>query len=249
MRANPVADFLRCLAVAVLFGCLLPHGASAQQGDLHEQADEVLSQGDIQRDAPLAERARSQAQDVAQDPSLQHQPPRPSADIPDPPRLPIPGTLFLYLLIGTLAVCACLVLYHLLRTYAPGRRAWSKAGQVVTVAAEAIPPAAGEAPLPPLDEIERLARAGAYAEAIHLMLLRALEALRQRLGASWAKSLTSREIVRRSELPGTDRQALKVLVGAVEICRFGGQQANEQVYRACLDHYRSIGGDSRMAPA
>ncbi|HNB26326.1 MAG TPA: DUF4129 domain-containing protein [Alphaproteobacteria bacterium] len=249
MRPIPVAASLRCLAFAVLLGCLLPPAAAAQQGDLHEEADEILSQGDIQRDAPLAEQARSQAQDVAQDPTLQHNPPPPVADAPPKPLpLPIPGNLFLYVLIGTLAVCACLVLYHLIRTYAPGRRAWSKADQAVMLEIAAIP-APGEAPLPPLDEIERLARAGAYAEAIHLMLLRALETLRRRLGTSWAKSLTSREIVRRSELPGTDRQALKVLVGAVEICRFGGQQANEQIYRACLDHYRSIGGDAQGVPA
>ena len=38
------------------------------------------------------------------------------------------------------------------------------------------------------------------------MLLRALEALRRRLGTSWAKSLTSREIARRSEL-AADRPA------------------------------------------
>ena len=249
MRPIPVAASLRCLAIAVLLGCLPPPAAQAQQGDLREQADEILSEGDIQRDAPLAERARSQAQDVAQDPTLQHEPPTPTVDTPPTlPAIPIPANLFLYLLIGTLVVCACLVVYHLYRTYAPGRRAWSKADQVVTVAAAAIA-TPGEAPLPPLDEIERLARAGAYAEAIHLMLLRALETLRRRLGTSWAKSLTSREIVRRSELPGTDRQALKVLVGAVEICRFGGQQANEQIYRACLDHYRSIGGEAQMAPA
>jgi hypothetical protein len=80
------------------------------------------------------------------------------------------------------------------------------------------------------------------------MLLRALEALRRRLGASWAKSLTSREIVRRTELPASDRGALKMLVGAVEISRFGGQSANEQIYRACLDQYRLIGG-SAMAQA
>lgn len=249
MRPIPVAASLRCLAIAVLLGCLPPPAAQAQQGDLREQADEILSEGDIQRDAPLAERARSQAQDVAQDPTLQHERPTPTVDTPPTlPAIPIPANLFLYLLIGTLVVCACLVVYHLYRTYAPGRRAWSKADQVVTVAAAAIA-TPGEAPLPPLDEIERLARAGAYAEAIHLMLLRALDTLRRRLGTSWAKSLTSREIVRRSELPGTDRQALKVLVGAVEICRFGGQQANEQIYRACLDHYRSIGGEAQMAPA
>ena len=39
----------------------------------------------------------------------------------------------------------------------------------------------------------------------------------------------------------TDRSALKMLVGAVEISRFGGQSANEQIYRACLDQYRLIG--------
>ena len=103
--------------------------------------------------------------------------------------------------------------------------------------------------MPGPDEIERLAMVGAYAEAIHLMLLRALEALRRRLGASWAKSLTSREIARRSELGPTDRSALKLLVGAVEISRFGGQNANEQIYRACLDQYRLIGGERRMAEA
>ena len=80
------------------------------------------------------------------------------------------------------------------------------------------------------------------------MLLRALEALRHRLGTSWAKSLTSREIARRSELAPTDRSALKMLVGAVEISKFGGKSANEQIYRACLDQYRLI-GESAMARA
>ena len=112
-----------------------------------------------------------------------------------------------------------------------------KVDQTLQVATQPIIRPAGDAPLPDLDEIERLARAGAFAEAIHLMLLRALEALRHRLGTSWAKSLTSREIARRTELAPTDRSALKMLVGAVEISRFGGQSANEQIYRACLDQY------------
>ena len=32
-----------------------------------------------------------------------------------------------------------------------------------------------------------------------------------------------------------------MLVGAVEISKFGGQSANEQIYRTCLDQYRLIG--------
>ena len=171
---------------------------------------------------------------------------------PPPPSnvsIPIPPEVFLYLLVAVLAIALCIVAYHLYGTYAFGRRvSKKKVDQPLQVATQPIMRPAGDAPLPDLDEIERLARAGAFAEAIHLMLLRALEALRHRLGTSWAKSLTSREIARRSELAPTDRSALKMLVGAVEISRFGGKNANEQIYRACLDQYRLI-GESGMARA
>ena len=218
--------------------------AWAQDTDAEEirnQAEQAIEGGDIQRDAPLAERVRQHAGDIAKDPSLQHEPPTRKAPPPESrTSIPIPPEIFLYLLIGVLAVALCIVAYHLYGTYAFGRRLSKKADQPLQVATQAIARPT-DVPLPDIDEIERLARAGAFAEAIHLMLLRALEALRRRLGTSWAKSLTSREIVRRSELPVSDRSALKVLVGAVEISRFGGHSANEQVYRACLDQYRLIG--------
>ncbi len=236
------------IAVALLWGAT--HFAAAQEsGDVRDQAEQVLEDDDIQRDAPLAERARQQASEIAQDPTLQHEPPA-SIDTPTPEKfsMPIPGDLFLYALLATLAVCIILAAYHLYRTYAPGRRGASVNSAALDVEARAIG-APAEDRVPDLDEIERLARAGAYADAIHLMLLRALEALRRRLGASWPKSLTSREITRRTELAATDRQALKVLVGAVEICRFGGQNANEQVYHTCLDHYRQIGFEQGAAAA
>jgi hypothetical protein len=235
----------------VLLACLttaIPAAADqAESGQIRDQTEQVLDKGDIQRDAPLAERVRQQSESIANDPSLQHD--RPEAEQPQPVNLPISGTLFTYLLLGTLGIALCIVAYHLVRTYAPNRRAWGKrADQPVDLVARAMA-VPGEERLPELDEIERLAMAGSYAEAIHLMLLRALEALRRRLGTSWAKSLTSREIARRAELGPTDRRALKMLVGAVEISRFGGQSANEQVYRACLDQYRLIGNQPGTAAA
>ena len=210
--------------------------------EIRSETENALERGDIQRDAPLAERVRQHTGDIAKDPSLQHEPPTPKAPPPKPSGgFPIPGEVFLYLLIAVLAVALCIVGYHLYGTYGFGRRvSKKKIDQPLQVATRPIAQTA-DAPLPDLDEIERLARSGAYAEAIHLMLLRALEALRRRLGTSWAKSMTSREITRRSELPASDRGALKMLVGAVEISRFGGQSANEQIYRACLDQYRLIG--------
>jgi len=230
-----------------------PASALADETDskqIRDQTERALDSDDIQRDAPLAERVRQKSQTVTEDPTLQHDKPAQS-EPPAPPnaKLRIPGDLFLYLLLGTLAVALCIVAYHLYRTYAPNKRAWSKrTDQPVDLIARPIARTA-EQPLPELDEIERLARAGAYAEAIHLMLLRALEALHRQLGTNWAKSMTSREIARRAELGPTDRRALKVLVGAVEISRFGGQNANEQVYRTCLDHYRLIGTEPKLVQA
>ena len=226
--------------------------AQAQDTDaeqIRNETEQALDGGDIQRDPPLAERVRQHAETIAKDPSLQHEPPSPKA-LPPPANvsIPIPPEIFLYLLVAVLAVALCIVGYHLYGTYAFGRRVSKKVDQTLQVTTQPIMRPAGDAPLPDLDEIERLARTGAFAEAIHLMLLRALEALRHRLGTSWAKSLTSREIARRSELAPTDRNALKMLVGAVEISRFGGKSANEQIYRACLDQYRLI-GESRMATA
>ncbi|WP_119299561.1 DUF4129 domain-containing protein [Dongia deserti] len=225
--------------------------ALADEADLQQirsQAERALEGGEIQRDAPLAERVRQQSESIAKDPTLQHEPPQPG-DPPDEARfsMPIPGDIVLYLLLTVLAVALCIVLYHLYRTYASGRRLTARdLNQPLELGSRPIARAVDER-LPDLDEIERLAVAGAYAEAVHLMLLRALEALRRRLGTSWAKSMTSREIARRSELPATDRQALKMLVGAVEISRFGGRSANEQIYRACLDQYRLIGSERGMA--
>ena len=241
------------LALAVLYtsGPEVIEQARAQNTDaeqIRDETEQALDRGDIQRDPPLAERVRQHAEDIAKDPSLQHEPPSPKAPPPNV-NIPIPPEVFLYLLVTVLVVALCIVAYHLYGTYAfGGRLSKKKVDQPLQVATQPIMRPAGDAPLPDLDEIERLARSGAFAEAIHLMLLRALEALRHRLGTSWAKSLTSREIARRSELAPTDRSALKMLVGAVEISKFGGKSANEQIYRACLDQYRLI-GESGMARA
>ena len=236
------------LALATLCTSEAAWAQDTDAEQIRTETEQAIEGGNIQSDPPLAERVRQHAENLAKDPSLQHEPPTPKAPAPSKVSVPIPPEIFLYLLIAVLAVALCIVAYHLYGTYARGRRVSNKVDQPLQVATQPIMRSPGDAPLPDLDEIERLARAGAYAEAIHLMLLRSLEALRRRLGTSWGKSLTSREIARRAELAPTDRSALKMLVGAVEISRFGGQSANEQIYRACLDQYRLI-GESQMAPA
>ena len=90
----------------------------------------------------------------------------------------------------------------------------------------------------PLDSAERLAAAGRFAEAIHVLLLETLSALSR--AAQLAPSLTSREIVARVPLPARARDALSGLVLAVEVSRFGGAAAGERDYHACLERFHAF---------
>lgn len=257
-RIAGIRAVARCAAIVVAFGLSLPIALAQESSgepsdsEIRSQAEQALDAGDMQRNAPSEQAVRKQAAETAQDPTIQHDPPD-AVEPEAPPFVPpmtglISGQFFLYLLLTVLAICLIIVIVHLFRTYAPNRRAASDADAALDVGASPVA-TAGELAPPELDEIERLARAGKYTEAIHLMLLRTLDLLRRRLGVNWATSLTSREIARRVELGPTDRRALKVLVGAVEISRFGGHGVNEKIYLDCLDHYRLIGVDLRKAAA
>jgi hypothetical protein len=102
-------------------------------------------------------------------------------------------------------------------------------------------PAAPGSPAPrvgraPLVAAEALAAEGRFAEAIHVLLLRTLEALAARRGAL-APSATSREILRGVALGGDARSALEGLVVAVEVSHFGGAVPGEADWRSCLDAF------------
>ena len=91
----------------------------------------------------------------------------------------------------------------------------------------------------PLDEAERLAAAGRFSEAIHLILLRFLAELRHWANLTIADSLTSREILRKDAVPPPTREALGILIGAVELCHFGGRRGDEKLFRHCADTYHA----------
>jgi len=88
----------------------------------------------------------------------------------------------------------------------------------------------------PLDAAETLAAEGRFAEAIHVLLLKTLEALAARRGAL-APSSTSREILRGAALEAEARSALEGLVVAVEVSHFGGASPGEEDWRSCLDAF------------
>ena len=53
-------------------------------------------------------------------------------------------------------------------------------------------------------------------------------------------SLTSREILRRAQLPGEAKTAFGGLVAAVEITLFGQQVANLATYQLCRENSRRV---------
>ena len=86
-------------------------------------------------------------------------------------------------------------------------------------------------------EAEELARLGRYVEAMHVLLLQSLAEMRRRLGISIADSLTSREILRRVELPDRGRASLGAIIQQVERTYFGEQGADLADYNTCRDSF------------
>ena len=83
------------------------------------------------------------------------------------------------------------------------------------------------------NEADALAAQGRYDEAMHVLLLRAVGELREKLRLSIADSLTAREIERRAPLDVSGKGAFSRIVRAVEHALFGREPADSSAYLAC----------------
>ena len=80
---------------------------------------------------------------------------------------------------------------------------------------------------------DELAQQGRYMEAMHVLLLQGLSEMRKRLDQTFADSLTSREIMRRANVPNQARLALQHIIGAVERAYFGEYPVGQRDYVTC----------------
>lgn len=116
-------------------------------------------------------------------------------------------------------------------------------------------PKAGAAPPPPIElgetktKAERLAEAGRYDEAIHVLLLETLGRLASRVPGGVQKSWTSREILRRVQLPETAKAALGELVRAVEVSLFGHDVPTRVDFMTCTRHFEQLADAIRAEQA
>jgi len=91
-----------------------------------------------------------------------------------------------------------------------------------------------------LAEADRLAQAGRFAEAIHMLLLHALEVLRARLESGLPQALTSREILRQAPLPPAASPPLTALVERSERCHFGTEGADQDLYQQSRGYFEAF---------
>jgi hypothetical protein len=87
---------------------------------------------------------------------------------------------------------------------------------------------------------DELARQGRFVDAMHLLLLQSLTAIRERLDEPFADSLTSREILRGTRLSEAGKTSLRDIVMRVEWTYFGKHPAERRDYEACRARFDEL---------
>jgi len=88
-----------------------------------------------------------------------------------------------------------------------------------------------------LEDADRLAAAGQFTQAAHVLLFRSIDEVRSRAPHLIAPSLTSRDIARLPEIPAAPRSAFGKISDVVEQAVFGRRPVDELGWIACRDAY------------
>jgi len=95
-------------------------------------------------------------------------------------------------------------------------------------------------PAAALGTADQLAAEGRFVEAMHVLLLQGLSAIRVGLDEEFADSLTSREILRSARLSNAGRSSLRDIVDRVELTYFGQRPAALADYVACRTSFNAL---------
>jgi len=210
--------------------------AAAPPADPREAARQVLARGRYQTDLPSASPRPSRTAEAPPDaapPSSRSSAPRAPSGGASVPSIPLPPAALVWAL---LAAAIVIGLAWAVRQALQSRKGTE--AEPAPLPAETPRPAPRALRIGPLTDVEDLARAGRYGEAIHLLLLHLFAALQRRPATAPAPAHTSREVLSRTRLASEARAALGVLVQAAEAVHFGGREAVREDYENCLGHYR-----------
>jgi hypothetical protein len=224
----------------LLLAALLCATISDAQDRLHEKVERLYEAGRYERQLPYGKpeplppepAKKVEGDDREREPLIDRNPATPVSRGPRPDPPPGPGRLAAFLFWLPWIAVGVLVAFMIANLISRRRKLAAKPPETRTRVPVPAPAPAAETPAS-LGLAEALAREGRYAEAIHALLLAAIEAVREVRPV--AASLTSREVAASAgALSDGGRQALRQIVQAVEITRFGGRPAGAREYEACV---------------
>lgn len=91
-----------------------------------------------------------------------------------------------------------------------------------------------------LEDADRLAQAGRFGDAIHLILFRSIEDIGAKRPDAVRAALTSRDIVEAAPLSEAGRSAFRRIAEAVERSFFGGRPADADDFDRCRRQYAAF---------
>lgn len=150
------------------------------------------------------------------------------------------GTVMEWVFVGGLAVALALVIFfigrEIIRARWPGlfkRKAKPKPAPL-----DWRPEASAARAL--LEEADRLAAAGEYAEAVHLLLYRSIEDIHGRRPRLVRPAFTAREIAGLEGLPAAARPTFAAIAHVVEHSFFGGREVDAAGFSECRRAYEAF---------
>lgn len=220
----------RTLLLLLLLAVALPAFTAETPREL---ARRILADAKFQKEIP-GRRVESGAKAAPRRPKP---PPSPTWQL----HLPSVGGLaavkmFFWVLVAVLAALLLIWIGNLTVRAVQRRRRASDAQALVPAEPEATPHQVE----PTIEEAQRLAREGCFAEAVHVLLLAAIRRVAERGKRIPQPHQTSRELLRVLPLGPESRQAFRELVVTVEGAHFGGAEVEEADFARSLERYRAL---------
>jgi hypothetical protein len=230
-RIRAISAACRVVLAAVLLPMFGGPGLAQSLGDT---LDRIYAENDFQSEMPVAaQAATNQNQNLPEEPAQQP----PSKDLPrEAPPLPDDSAGDAIRIVGifVFGLILLVILYIVVSSLTGLRLGGGRQKPRADEEHQKVPVIPQEAP-GRLGDADALARQGRHAEAIHLLLLAVITALRDGSHGGSA-STTVREIVGRAPLAMEPKNAFTALALTAELVHFGGRNATSDRYEACREH-------------